>query len=72
MYSPWLYSCLFQGEADITLIMPHCLSRSSALYREAVVKAKINNTWVYLGTEETNVDEYKVGYKDQGVFQLDN
>lgn len=60
IYGQFVLCCYLQDETDITLVIPHCLSRSSALYREAVIKAKINNTWTYIPSEELTVDEYKV------------
>lgn len=51
-----------QGEADISILVPHCMSRASALHREVTVKVRLNNTWTYLNTEDTTVDEYKVSY----------
>jgi len=54
-------SYLLQGDVDVTIILPHCLSRSNALYREPVIKVRYNNSWVTLQTEEVVVEEYKVG-----------
>ena len=62
---------MFLLQHPIHLLLPHCASRASVSSREPIVKQFVNFEWSELTTEETTVDDHKVGFLESKKLHLE-